>query len=59
MHFTNDLAVLYDFMNIHDTVFEAQTHVLLEALNSIRGRNTKEIALLFLVLYKQIVLITK
>lgn len=43
MHFTSDLLQHYMiFMSIHYTVSEAQTHVLLEALNSIREKNSKE-----------------
>lgn len=42
MHINNDLAVLYDFVNIHYIVSEAQTHVLQEVLSSIRGKNSQE-----------------
>lgn len=60
MYFTNALPVLYDFMNIHYTVSEAQTLILLEALHSITGKKiAKEIIVLLLVLCKQIILIQK
>jgi len=42
MCINSDLAVLYYFMNIHYTVSEAQTRLLLEVLNSLRGKNSEE-----------------